>query len=172
MRIVISDASALIDLAKVRLLEALISLPYQFTIPDVIFEAELQNIAPYTGADLIALGFEVGALTGEQVARAITLNREHSVLSAPDCFAVILAQDTQDSILLTGDKNLRIRAQSRAIEVHGVIWAFDQMQEHRALDVQALYDALCALDADPLVRLPAAELALRLRRLKALVDGG
>ena len=37
MRIIINDSSALIDLAKTRLLENLLQLPYRFVIPDGLY---------------------------------------------------------------------------------------------------------------------------------------
>ena len=41
MRIVVSDSSCLIDLRKVSLLEPLLELPYEFIIPNTLFEDEL-----------------------------------------------------------------------------------------------------------------------------------
>jgi hypothetical protein len=38
MRLIVSDTSCLIDLRKASLLEALIRLPYEIGIPDVLFE--------------------------------------------------------------------------------------------------------------------------------------
>lgn len=165
MRIIISDASALIDLSKVRLLETLVSLPYEFVIPDVIFENELLRIHPYTLDDLHALGFQLGTLTGEQVGRAIALSQMHAALSTRDCFALVLAEDTKNSILLTGDRKLRACAEERTIETHGVIWACDKMEIHGALGAQALYMALRTLERDPFVHLPQGELRSRIRRL-------
>ena len=37
----ISDSSVLIDLAKAKLIESTLALPYEFVIPDVIFADEL-----------------------------------------------------------------------------------------------------------------------------------
>jgi hypothetical protein len=38
MRLIVRDTSCLIDLRKASLLEALIRLPYEISIPDVLFE--------------------------------------------------------------------------------------------------------------------------------------
>ena len=172
MRIIISDASVLIDLSKVRLLEALVGLPYEFVIPDVIFETELLRIEPYTRDDLGALGFQVGTLTGHQVDRAIAVSREHTALSTRDCFAFVLACDTEGCILLTGDGKLRTRAEAEAIETHGVLWACDEMETHGTTGPQTLLMALRALDRDPFVRLPQDELQARLTRLARRVRAG
>lgn len=47
MRIIINDSSALIDLAKTRLLENLLQLPYRFVIPDVLYTDELITLRHY-----------------------------------------------------------------------------------------------------------------------------
>lgn len=47
MRIIINDSSALIDLAKTRLLECLLRLPYRFVIPDVLYADELITLHHY-----------------------------------------------------------------------------------------------------------------------------
>lgn len=172
MRIIISDASALIDLSKVRLLEALVGLPYEFVIPDAIFEEELLRIHPYTLDDLLTLGFQVGTLTGAQVGRAITVNQEQAALSTRDCFAFVLACDTEGCILLTGDGKLRSCAEAEAIETHGVLWACDEMERHGTTGPQALLMALRAFDRDPLVRLPRDDLQARIRRLTRRVRSG
>jgi hypothetical protein len=41
MRIVVSDSSCLIDLRKVSLLDIFLQLPYEFLIPNTLFEEEL-----------------------------------------------------------------------------------------------------------------------------------
>jgi len=38
MRIVVSDSSCLIDLRKVSMLDSLLRLPYEFLIPNTLFE--------------------------------------------------------------------------------------------------------------------------------------
>jgi hypothetical protein len=41
MRIVVSDSSCLFDLRKASMLEHLLRLPYEFLIPNTLFEEEL-----------------------------------------------------------------------------------------------------------------------------------
>ena len=41
MRIVVSDSSCLIDLRKASLLDVFLRLPYEFLIPNTLFEEEL-----------------------------------------------------------------------------------------------------------------------------------
>lgn len=53
MRIVINDSSALIDLAKTRLLENLLRLPCRFVIPDVLYADELITLHHYRREQLV-----------------------------------------------------------------------------------------------------------------------
>ena len=46
MRIVVSDSSCLIDLRKVSMLESFLRLPYEFLIPNTLFEEELLKFTP------------------------------------------------------------------------------------------------------------------------------
>lgn len=43
MQLLISDANILIDLEEGQLIELMFQLPYQFSIPDVLFEEELEE---------------------------------------------------------------------------------------------------------------------------------
>lgn len=70
MRIIINDSSALIDLAKTRLLENLLQLPYRFVIPDVLYADELITLHHYRREQLLDIGFELGTLDGLQVGKA------------------------------------------------------------------------------------------------------
>jgi hypothetical protein len=41
MRVLVSDTSVLIDLERGSRLEVIFSLPYEFTVPDVLYRREL-----------------------------------------------------------------------------------------------------------------------------------
>jgi predicted nucleic acid-binding protein len=159
MRIVVSDTSCLIDLRRVSLLDALLRLPYEFLIPDTLFEDELLSF-PTTQKDaLIQLGLKVVDLPGEQVLRAQRVLQESPRLSVHDGFAFALAESSPGCILLTGDNRLRALANRHQIETHGVLWVLDEI--HRC-DLAATSDLITALQLfarDPTVRLPNRVLA-------------
>ena len=50
MLVIVSDSSVLIDLAKARLIESALALPYEFLVPDVMFADELLDLGSYTRA--------------------------------------------------------------------------------------------------------------------------
>ncbi len=166
MRIIISDTSALIDLRKGSLIEALLRLPYEVQVPDLLFEDEFLSLPPAEKRTMRRQGLRVVAVPGSLINRAVELAYEHPALRLYDCAAFMVAMETPDSILLTGDRRLRALAEARGVEVHGVLWAVDEMHAHRTATSAALRAALMIWEDDSAVWLPDAELQARLRRLR------
>ncbi len=135
MRIIVSDTSCMIDLMKAALLEDMLALPYTFIMPGPLFHDEWLSLGDDERVRLRALGLEVRHLPGESVIRAQTyFNRKRKLgLKLNDCFALVLAEDTEESILLTGDARLRELASNNGVEVHGVLWITDENVGRQAL---------------------------------------
>ena len=134
------------------------SLPFQFAVPDLLYERELKN---YVGEDLVRLGLGVVELDGDSVNLAITYQRREQALSLPDCFALALAQ-TRSWTLLSGDSVLRRLATDEGVVCHGVLWLLDEMQTAAVVGTQQLYDGLTAISQHPRCRLPKSEIRHRL----------
>jgi predicted nucleic acid-binding protein len=164
LRIVVSDASCLIDLRKVSLLEPFLRLPYECLIPDTLFDEELLKFSAAQKKSLLRGGLKVVELPGAGVMRAREIVRDFPHLSIHDGFAFALAESRPGCILLTGDGPLRAFARRRKIEVHGVLWVIDELGAHKISAVGMLHAALQAMAKDPTVRLPAHELAAYLKR--------
>ena len=158
MHVLVSDTSVLVDLERGSLLEASFRLPFQFSVPDLLYERELKN---HGGEGLIRLGLVVVELDGDGVRRAITYRRRVPALSLPDCFALVLAQ-TRSWILLSGDGELRQLAADETVECHGVLWLLDQMHDADVVSIRQLYDGLTAIAEHPRCRLPRPEIRRRL----------
>lgn len=160
MPILVSDTSVLIDLERSGLLDELFLLPYEFAVPDVLYGRELTG---ELGERLTARGLRIEVLTGAEVTRATTVRRQNASLSIPDTFAFAIAESRQWA-LLTGDGGLRQLAQDEQIEMHGVLWLFDQFAEGNHVALARLHAGLNALYAHPRCRLPGAEVRDRLTR--------
>lgn len=160
MPILVSDTSVLIDLERANLLEEMFLLPFDFAVPDLLFNREL---ADNIGNRLIELGLRVEELTPEEVARATIVNRQNARLSTPDTFAFAIAE-SRGWALLTGDGILRELARSAQLEMHGVLWLFDQMADGNYVAFDRLSGGLSALFAHPRCRLPAQGVQERLLR--------
>ena len=170
MRIIVSDSSCLIDLRKASLLTAFLKLPYEIVIPNTLFEDELLRFSGQEKKCLLDNGLKLVDLPGKEVSRAIHIGRDFPALSIHDCFAFALAESKPDSILLTGDGQLRIVASQHQVEVHGVLWAIDEMHGTSTATASQLIQALKLFDSDPLIfRLPGRELKAYIRLYEALV---
>lgn len=165
MRVVISDSSVLIDLAKTHFIESTLALPYEFVIPDVIYSDELLDLQDYQKEQLLELGFKIGSLTGEQVRTVLHSGVNYKPLTSYDCFALVLAESIEQSILLTSDGSLRKTAQRHKVETHGIIWLCEQMQENGTVEDRILLVALEGLRDDPRCRIPKGELNRSIEQL-------
>ena len=168
MRVIISDSSCLIDLHKGRLLEELFNLPFTFAIPQPLFEEELLSIS--SKEKMLTLGLEVLVVPGTQVLAAQTYFNENRRLKLNDCFALAMAESINESILFTGDNPLRMLAEIKEIETHGVLWATDMLETHTNIDLNRILDALLQYEKDPLVFLPKEELKQRIRKLRRILS--
>ena len=168
MRIVVSDSNCLIDLRKVSLLDTFLRLPYEFLIPNTLFEEELLKFTPAQKKALIESGLKVMDLPGERVLRAREVLRKIPQLSVHDGFAFALAETHPGCILLTGDSKLRALATRQAMEVHGVLWVLDEIHRLRLTSAATLLAALRTFTADPTVRLPRREIRLYIKRYEKL----
>lgn len=164
MRVLVSDTSVLVDLERGSLLEASFRLPFQFAVPDLLYERELKE---YGGEDLIRLGLAVEELDGDNLTRAVAYRQQTPALSFPDSFALALAQ-SRNWMLLTGDGALRRLAGKEKVECHGTLWLLDEIHNAAVASVQALHDGLTAISDHPRCRLPKSEVR---RRLTAYAEG-
>ena len=153
-----SDTSVLIDLDRGSLVEPTFRLPFEFTVPDLLYERELKA---HGGPDLIRLGLRVEELDGDEVSIALGYLRRRRSLSLPDSFALTLAK-TNAWTLLSGDRGLRELAEDEGGACHGVLWLLDRIFEHRVIDRSELYAGLDKIAAHPRCRLPRAEVRKRL----------
>ncbi|RWD16096.1 MAG: hypothetical protein EOS75_29990 [Mesorhizobium sp.] len=160
MPILVSDTSVLIDLERAQLLEEMFRLPFEFAVPDLLYAREL---AGELGDQLVRLGLRVEVLTPAELSRATIVRRQNMRLSVPDTFAFSIAESRQWT-LLTGDGTLRELAVAEQIEMHGVLWLFDQLADGNHVPFNRLHDGLNTLFTHPRCRLPAAEVRRRLAR--------
>lgn len=163
MPILVSDTSVLIDIERAGLMARLFALPYDFVVPDLLFDREL---ASHGGDDLVARGLRIEDLSGAEVQLAAQVRRQNGALSLPDAYAFSLAHE-RGWTLLTGDGQLRALARRARLPMHGVLWVFDELEVHEVCSSVELNDGLTALSAHPRCRLPRMEMRLRLDRYRS-----
>lgn len=167
-QIVISDSSVLMDLAVGRLLEAILTLPYEFVIPDVMLEQELIDLDGYDSTMLCGMGFQSGELTNAQA--AFDLFAEHRKdVGINDCFALAMAEQTK-GILMTGDRGLRRVSRDRGVEVRGTLWVTAELATLDTVNAARLLDGLEQIKQHPRTRLPQQDLDRQIVALRQRVE--
>jgi hypothetical protein len=159
--VLVSDTSVLIDLQRGRLLETALRLPYDFAVPDLLYERELRT---WDGPDL-RHHLVILSLAGEGVTLAAAFRRADARLSLPDALALALAK-IGGHTLLAGDAALRAMAEAEKVDCHGVLWILDEIRAHDRASAKELHAALTAISQHPRRRLPRLEVYKRLERWK------
>lgn len=160
--LLVSDTSVLVDLERGGILEKFFKMPFDIGVPDLLYEVELKD---WKGVDLLAMGLKVMHLDADGVSLAQKYQLGNPKLSSPDTFALALAK-TDNHTLLAGDANLRALAESEEVEVHGVLWVFDLLEEQGHATTDELGKALTSISQHPRCRLPKNEIQQRLERYR------
>lgn len=166
MKILVNDTNIFIDLHSVGLLEEMCRLPYEIHTVDFVV-AEIADADQRRIFDeLVARGeISVDGFTADEV---IEIVEEHSSvsgnLSIPDCSVCYFARK-HNVPMLTGDRRLRRYAEEQSIEVHGILFIFDELVSHDIISTSMAADRLEELFAIN-VRLPKAEIRERINRWK------
>lgn len=136
MQLLISDANILIDLEEGELLSQLFTLPYQFTVPDILYFDELEA----QHAHLLCMGLELAELSPSTLLYAMELIGRVSGPGRNDCFALALARQ-EKCPLLSGDEALRKAAVQEAVEVKGTLWVVEELVRNAVITVDQAHEA-------------------------------
>lgn len=168
MKILVNDTNIFIDLHSVGLLEEMCRLPYEIHTVDFVV-AEIADADQRRIFDeLVDRGeIYVDGFTADEV---IEIVEEHSSvsgnLSIPDCSVCYFARK-HNVPMLTGDRRLRRYAEEQSIEVHGILFIFDELVRHDIISTSMAADRLEELFTIN-ARLPKAEIRERINRWKSV----
>jgi rRNA-processing protein FCF1 len=168
-KIVVNDTNIFIDLYEVGLLEEFFSLPWEVHTTDFVMlelqrEGQHATVARYKSDKRLVVPvleakelLEIGGLYQQYV------NRTN--LSLTDCSVWYYAK-VNNYILLTGDRKLRASSTYDGVEVHGVIYVFDNLVELNMISRHIAVEKLQQLYIiNP--RLPKEEVDKRINLWKA-----
>jgi len=133
MNIVINDASILIDLIEIDLIDSFWELPFIFCTTDFVAN-EIKSEKGRTAINT-AIGkgkIEIYNSSTEQLGKINEIFNSSKGISFQDSSVFYFAKE-KHAILLTGDKNLKIFTESFRLTSHGIIWIFDKLFEHNIL---------------------------------------
>lgn len=168
MKILVNDTNIFIDLHSVGLLEEMCRLPYEIHTVDFVV-AEIADADQRRIFDeLVAQGgIFIDGFTADEV---IEIVEEHSSvsgnLSIPDCSVCYFARK-HNVPMLTGDRRLRRYAEEQSIEVHGILFIFDELVRHDIISTSMAADRLEELFAIN-ARLPKTEIRNRINRWESV----
>ena len=142
MQLLVSDANILIDLEEGDLLVTFFQLPYEFSVPDILFYEELEE----QHSHLLDMGLTVRELSPDTMKYTLELTMKAKGPSRNDCFAISLAKQ-ESCDLLSGDKALRKLAEKESVNTRGTIWVVEQMIEAKLLSIEEAKDAYSKMKA-------------------------
>ncbi|RLA50756.1 MAG: DUF3368 domain-containing protein [Gammaproteobacteria bacterium] len=136
MQLLISDTNIIIDLKEGELLEDFFRLPYQFSVPDILFSDELEE----RHANLLGLGLKVSELTEDSMIKAFGLVDKYNGPSRNDCLALMLAMQ-ENCPLLTGDGQLKKAAENEGVLVMGTLWVVEELVKREIISILSASEA-------------------------------
>lgn len=163
MRIAITDANIFIDLHTLNCLDWLVSLGLEVHTTDVI----LSELTDEQKAAVIEVVTVVQSLSFDDLIALQNLNVSKG-LSVPDQSAIWYSKvlSAPDMLILTNDNLIRKWCKTNKVEVHGIIWLFDDM-----IDAALLTKSQATLLLKELMKfnqwLPDKECAERLEKWSA-----
>lgn len=162
MKIIVNDTNIFIDMHCIGLLQLMCSLPYEIHTVDFVAAELIDEDQKKAFEELVCNGkIIVDSFTAEEVMEIVA---EHSSvsgnLSIPDCSVCYYAKK-HGVPMLTGDRRLRHHAVQLSIEVHGILFLFDEMVANSvipSIDAATKLEELMALNS----RLPQAAIRERI----------
>lgn len=165
MKIVIQDASVLIDLADCDLLEAWFGLGFDLRTTSLVWREVSRRNQKIKLKRYVDEGrFGIEAVGAQALTEIVQLQAALSARVTIEDISALFFAGKLESILLTGDKRLRQHAEERGIETHGLLWVFDTLVARGALLPDVAADRLEKLIERGTSRLPLHECELRVRK--------
>lgn len=167
MDIVINDTNIFLDLYDVDLLDTFFQLPVQVHTVDFVVDEIKRPAQQSVIQDLI----NRGVLVVKDYSSASLVNLYQfnidcgGNLTLTDSTVIYYALSIAGCRILTGDRQLRNRAEERGITVSGILYVFDQLVEHGLIPPSEAAKKLEYLfRINP--RLPKREMEIRIEKWK------
>lgn len=162
MKIIVNDTNIFIDMNSIGMLGLMCELEYEIHTVDSVAAEIINPEQKEVFNQMVASGkIKVDSFTSKEVSEIV---EEYSAvsgnLSIPDCSVCYYARKNNVP-MLTGDRRLRKYAEQQSIEVHGILFLFDEMVANSvisSIDAATKLEELMALNS----RLPQAAIRERI----------
>jgi len=118
---IVSNASPLITICKLKLFHYLPALYQRLTIPDAVFDEVVRKGAGRPGAIEVSSGIKSGCIVRKQVNNTLAASALSKFLGLGESEAIILASETSADAVILDDNKARIVANSMNLHVTGTI---------------------------------------------------
>lgn len=167
MEIVINDTNILLDLYDIELLDTFFRLPIEVKTVDFVINEITRSNQIQAVRKLIDQGkLVVKNYPDTAIIDLVQFKGEcGGNLSLTDSTVIFYAKSLPGCRILTGDRQLRNRAEQRGVKVSGILYVFDQLVEQGLLSCAEASKKLEALiKINP--RLPKGEVEARIAKWK------
>ncbi|WP_294965934.1 DUF3368 domain-containing protein [Sulfurimonas sp.] len=138
MHVLISDCSVLIDMEEVSLIKEMFSLPYTFSIPDILYHEELDDNS------LLMHGLNILSLSSQTVKYKEIITPKYYKASSNDLFLLALAKQ-ETCMLITRNSKLKQIGEEESIVIKGISWIFDELIKHDIISLKKSKEAYCRI---------------------------
>ena len=153
MRVLVADASVLMDLEQGHLLEMVLKSTVALAVPDLLYEHELKN---GNGLKLVEWGLCVEELDAQAVTLAAKYRRHCSALCLVESFALALAKISSWTVL-TSNPTLCKLARAEQVDCHNLLWLLDRIVAEKVISLEHLHSCLMTILNSPCCCLPRHE---------------
>ena len=161
MRVLVADASVLMDLEQGHLLEMVLKSTVAVAVPDLLYEYELKN---RNGLKLVEWGLGVEELDAKAVTLAAEYKRHCSALCLVESFALALAKISSWTVL-TSNPTLCKLARAEQVDCHNFLWLLDCIVAEKVISLEHLHSCLITILNSPYCCLPRHEVNEWIQRL-------
>ena len=157
MKLHINDANILIDIVKLDIVDAFLTLDFELYTTDFVFN-ELETLQQN---QLVSKKLNIIATEEiEDFDAIIKLKEEHNGLSFEDCSVWYYAKKL-NGVLITGDNKLRKKVSQSGITVKGIIFIIEEIKKQNKRTISECINLLMLLKTIN-NRLPINEIEIRI----------
>jgi predicted nucleic acid-binding protein len=164
MKIVVNDASILIDLLKIDMSDDFFRLPFEMHTTDLVSVEITDESAEKFGRYVEKIMIKIQSFSSGEWEEVNEIKANNPPLSLADCSCLCLCNHLS-ATLLTSDGRLRKSAIDKSITVHGILWVFEQLVHKEEITAGEAASKLKEL-MEIYPRLPREEYHKRLKNWK------
>lgn len=155
IKVVVADTNIWIDFATGNILDRLFQLPYDFSVPEIVFHSEIKY---YDWSELVLDNAIIEKLNSEEVTlatqyKSIDTQRDGKEPNFNDCTCLSLAK-SRDWTLATNDVRLRRIAEGILQNVKNTEWIFNELLAYEIIDAETANTALKVMKEEGRKKLP------------------